>query len=264
MVLAVLAISIFVLTVPFSAGARTFTYYQPAPFTDSGNNNTYDNNGDNYSSQNNYNSYQNNYGENIVSNPVPYITSITPNSVTAKAQIIKVTVNGSGFVQGSSVNWDNSPRTTTYINQTRLIVQLNESDVVGTGRHYITVINSAPGGGFSNPVPFSVNKAIVVSPSTTRNTTTTTNTTSSSSYGASASTAYDSAFYNSNSDYSSSGDPVNYGSLTSNAVYGSDNFLPTGLFQWILFIILILVIIFIWRRFFGNTLRYHSTPLKHA
>ena len=51
--------------------------------------------------------------------------------------------------------------------------------------------------------------------------------------------------------------------LTANAVFGSDSFLPSGLLQWILFSILVLLIIILVRKMYGADKRYHATPLKH-
>lgn len=54
-----------------------------------------------------------------------------------------------------------------------------------------------------------------------------------------------------------------YGSLTANAFLGSNSFMPTGLFQWILLAIIIAIIIFLWRYVHAEE-KYMSEPLKHA
>ncbi len=51
--------------------------------------------------------------------------------------------------------------------------------------------------------------------------------------------------------------------LTANAVFGDNGFLPSGLIQWILFAILVLLIVIMVRRIYGGTEKYHATPLKH-
>jgi hypothetical protein len=51
--------------------------------------------------------------------------------------------------------------------------------------------------------------------------------------------------------------------LASNAVFGSNSFLPSGLIQWIFFAIIILLIVVLARKVFGAKEEYHSTPLKH-
>ena len=52
--------------------------------------------------------------------------------------------------------------------------------------------------------------------------------------------------------------------LASSVILGSDSFLPSGLLQWILFAILIVLIVIIVRRIMRGEERYHAAPLKHA
>lgn len=54
-----------------------------------------------------------------------------------------------------------------------------------------------------------------------------------------------------------------YGSLAANALLGSNSFMPSGLLQWIFFIVLIVSIIYLWRYVYGKH-KYLSEPLKHA
>ena len=55
----------------------------------------------------------------------------------------------------------------------------------------------------------------------------------------------------------------NGNSLAANAVYGSNSFLPSGLIQWILFAIFILLLVILTRKIFGAENNYQSIPLKH-
>jgi len=55
-----------------------------------------------------------------------------------------------------------------------------------------------------------------------------------------------------------------YEALAANAIFGDVGFLPSGLLQWILFAILVLIIVILTRRVFGGAKKYHQTPLKHA
>ena len=52
--------------------------------------------------------------------------------------------------------------------------------------------------------------------------------------------------------------------LAANAVFGTNSFMPSGLIQWILFAILILLIVILVRKVTGAEDKYHSEPLKHA
>ena len=56
---------------------------------------------------------------------------------------------------------------------------------------------------------------------------------------------------------------MDYGSLTANALVGSNSFMPSGLLQWIFALILIITIILIWRHMYGKK-EYMATPMKHA
>ncbi len=55
-----------------------------------------------------------------------------------------------------------------------------------------------------------------------------------------------------------------YNALGASAIMGGNSFAPSGLVQWILLAIIILVIIILARRILGATDKYHKTPLKHA
>ena len=58
-------------------------------------------------------------------------------------------------------------------------------------------------------------------------------------------------------------DATSGNSLAANAVYGSNSFLPSGLIQWVLFAIFILLLVILVRMIFGGKNNYQSTPLKH-
>ncbi|MCE9549334.1 hypothetical protein K8Q98_03000 [Candidatus Nomurabacteria bacterium] len=51
--------------------------------------------------------------------------------------------------------------------------------------------------------------------------------------------------------------------LAASALFGDDSFLPSGLTQWLLLLILILFLIILVRKTFGAERAYHATPLKH-
>jgi hypothetical protein len=67
-----------------------------------------------------------------------------------------LTVNGSGFVSGATVNWNGSPRTTTFISATQLTAAILVTDIANPRTAIITVTNPLPGGGISNYVYLSV------------------------------------------------------------------------------------------------------------
>src|SRR5581483_5534930 len=91
-----------------------------------------------------------------VNNPAPSITSISPSAVTVNSPAISITVQGAGFVAGSTVAVNGSPRTTPFLSATQLIANLPSTDLDTVGSFTITVANSSPGGGTSNGVIFTV------------------------------------------------------------------------------------------------------------
>ncbi|MDX2030531.1 MAG: PKD domain-containing protein [Blastocatellia bacterium] len=91
------------------------------------------------------------------SNPVPVITSISPNSATQSSPAFTLTVNGTGFIQTSVIRWKGADRPTSYVGNTQLTAQSPAGDLATAGAAAVTVFNPAPGGGLSNSVDFSVN-----------------------------------------------------------------------------------------------------------
>ncbi|MFN0086161.1 MAG: IPT/TIG domain-containing protein [Blastocatellia bacterium] len=92
-----------------------------------------------------------------VVNPLPVIASIDPASVNLGSIAFPLTVNGSGFVPGAIVNWNGSPRQTTFVDGTRLVAQITAADVAAAGTAIVTVANPAPGGGVSIAAVFTIN-----------------------------------------------------------------------------------------------------------
>jgi len=85
-----------------------------------------------------------------VENPVPVITSIDPDSVTAGGTDFMLTVNGDKFTEGSVVRIEGSDRSTNFISEAQLEVQILASDILEAGEVSITVYTPEPGGGLSN------------------------------------------------------------------------------------------------------------------
>ncbi len=90
-------------------------------------------------------------------NAGPTITSISPSSKNVGDAGFTLTVNGSNFIASSTVNFNGSPRTTTFASSTQLTAAILSSDLtVATSSALITVTNPAPGGGTSSAISFSV------------------------------------------------------------------------------------------------------------
>ena len=93
----------------------------------------------------------------VGNNPVPTLVSITPNSVTAGAAGFTLTVNGTNFINTSTIKWNGTPLTTTYVNAAQLTAPVSNTLVASAGSASVTVFNPAPGGGTSGSVTFTIN-----------------------------------------------------------------------------------------------------------
>jgi hypothetical protein len=91
-----------------------------------------------------------------VNNPTPSLTSLSPAAATGGASGVSLTVYGTNFVSNSTVRWNGSARTTTYVSATELQAELTTNDLVTGGDFVISVANPAPGGGNSGGLTFSV------------------------------------------------------------------------------------------------------------
>ena len=89
-------------------------------------------------------------------NPAPSITSLSPSTATAGSGAFTMTVNGTGFVSGSVVNWNGAARSTTFVSATRLQASIAAADVATAGTASVTVFNPAPGGGTSSVASFTI------------------------------------------------------------------------------------------------------------
>jgi hypothetical protein len=91
-----------------------------------------------------------------VANPAPTLTSLSPSSALQGGPAVTLTVNGSGFVPASTVRWNGSIRTTTFVSATRLTASIPASDLTIAGSASVTVVTPAPGGGTSSALSFTI------------------------------------------------------------------------------------------------------------
>lgn len=85
----------------------------------------------------------------ILAGCTPAVSTVSPPSVTAGGPAFTMTVLGTGFSNGSTVQWNGSPRSTQYVSTTELLAQVNAADIAGTGNASITVTNPQGIGGTS-------------------------------------------------------------------------------------------------------------------
>ncbi len=188
------------------------------------------------------------------------VYSISPSFANKSIGAKNVTITGEGFLPTSVARVNGSDRATTFIDGSHLLVRLNPNDTYRTdGGFYISVFDSAAvNGRYSNSAYFTVNAPV-----------TTTNTNNNNNY-SSSTTSYN----DTNNNYSNTSETTtdtntnttdeNYSNLASNAVFGSNSFLPSGLIQWVIFAIIILLIVILVRKIFGAKQNYDEAPMKHA
>jgi len=94
------------------------------------------------------------------SNPVPFLNPLVPAAEAPGGAGFTLTVTGTGFVSGSIVNWNRSPRATTFVSSSKLTANILASDVATPSTATVTVESPGPGGGISNSQYFQVVSAL--------------------------------------------------------------------------------------------------------
>ena len=82
---------------------------------------------------------------NVVANNTPTITSLSVPSLMEGSPAFDLTVNGTGFVTGSTVKIGGSARTTTFYGPNELVAWIPASDLVTAANLAVTVANPSPG-----------------------------------------------------------------------------------------------------------------------
>jgi hypothetical protein len=81
------------------------------------------------------------------SNPVPLLNQpLVPAAVAPGSAGFTLTVNGSGFISTSVVNWNGSARTTHFVSSSQVTADILSSDVAVAGTASVTVNNPGRGG----------------------------------------------------------------------------------------------------------------------
>src|ERR1700674_4159555 len=84
-------------------------------------------------------------------NALPLINQpLVPGARKSGGSEFSLTVNGTGFVASSAVNWNGSPRVTRFVSRSKLTASILASDIAKSNTASVTVVNPSPGGGRSN------------------------------------------------------------------------------------------------------------------
>lgn len=89
-------------------------------------------------------------------NPVPVLSSISPSKTGAGGPAFTLVVTGSSFLSSSTVDWNGTALTTTFVSATELKATVPASLIATPGTASVTVVNPAPGGGTSNSLTFTI------------------------------------------------------------------------------------------------------------
>ncbi len=91
-----------------------------------------------------------------VKNPVPTLTSLTPDKTLVSGTSFTLDLAGTLFAPGITVEFGSTLITPTLVSPTQLTAQIPEAAIATSGIVAVTVTNIAPGGGASNALNFIV------------------------------------------------------------------------------------------------------------
>jgi RHS repeat-associated protein len=92
----------------------------------------------------------------IPANPLPVLTSLSPESIRAGSDAFTLTITGVGFISTSTVQFGSRALTPTSVTVTQLQVTVPAAAVAAQATVQVTVTNPPPGGGTSNALPFTI------------------------------------------------------------------------------------------------------------
>ncbi|NJN18341.1 MAG: hypothetical protein HC822_19835 [Oscillochloris sp.] len=92
----------------------------------------------------------------------PLISALDPHSAELNSAGVTLTIQGSGFVAGSEVRWNNTPLATSFVDAEQLTAEVGAELLSGAVIAQITVHSPEPGDFASNPAPFLVQAAAPV------------------------------------------------------------------------------------------------------
>jgi len=84
------------------------------------------------------------------------LTSLVPAFVTAAGPAYAQIVTGRGFAASSTVQFNGSPRATTFVSTTQIVAQLGAADIAGIGSAAITVVNGGSSPTTSGPLTLTI------------------------------------------------------------------------------------------------------------
>ena len=95
--------------------------------------------------------------------PAPVVTQLSPALMQAGSDTFVLTVDGEGFTSGSTILWNGTTLPTTLLSSGQLTATVDASLIQQFGWANVSVSTTAPGGGQSSGLPFSIYQLLNVS-----------------------------------------------------------------------------------------------------
>jgi len=92
--------------------------------------------------------------------PKPQITSLSQNTSALNSPGFSLTVNGSNFFSGATLQWDGINRTTQFVDANRVTAQILTSDLAVGGNHTVRISNPSPNAGISDGATYVVSAPV--------------------------------------------------------------------------------------------------------
>jgi len=83
-------------------------------------------------------------------NPAPSVTSLSPSTSVVGAATLTLTISGSGFISASTVSFNGTAHTASFVSTSELTISLSAADQATAGSFAVMVTNPGPGGGTSS------------------------------------------------------------------------------------------------------------------
>jgi hypothetical protein len=93
-------------------------------------------------------------------NPVAFVSRpLVPSATAPGGPSLFLTINGTGFVEGATVNWNGAPLSTTLVSSSGLTALVPATNIASPITACVTVVSPGPGGGTSNGGFFQITNA---------------------------------------------------------------------------------------------------------
>jgi hypothetical protein len=90
-------------------------------------------------------------------NPVPFLNQpLVPTAASSGSPAFTLSVSGTGFVSGTTIDFNGTPLPTTFVDNEHLTTTVPSTNIANAATTAVTVVNPAPGGGSSNVVYFPI------------------------------------------------------------------------------------------------------------